>query len=46
MIPKPLVPIGEMPILELLIRQLTIPGFDRITLSVGYLASSDRSVLR
>lgn len=38
-IPKPLVPIGEMPILELLIRQLKAQGFDRVTLSVGYLAS-------
>lgn len=38
-IPKPLVPIGEMPILELLIRQLKAQGFKRVTLSVGYLAS-------
>jgi NDP-mannose synthase len=38
-IPKPLVPIGEMPILELLIRQLKSQGFERITLSVGYLSS-------
>jgi NDP-sugar pyrophosphorylase family protein len=38
-IPKPLVPIGEMPIIELLIRQLKAQGFERVTLSVGYLAS-------
>ena len=38
-IPKPLVPIGEIPILELLIRQLKAQGFERITLSVGYLSS-------
>jgi NDP-sugar pyrophosphorylase family protein len=38
-IPKPLVPIGEIPILELLIRQLEAQGFQRITLSVGYLSS-------
>jgi NDP-sugar pyrophosphorylase family protein len=38
-IPKPLVPIGDMPILELLIRQLKAQGFERLTLSVGYLAS-------
>lgn len=38
-IPKPLVPIGEIPILELLIRQLKAQEFERITLSVGYLSS-------
>jgi NDP-mannose synthase len=37
-IPKPLVPIGDMPILELLIRQLRAQGFPRISLSVGYLS--------
>ena len=37
-VPKPLVPIGEMPIIELLIRQLADQGFDRVTISVGHLA--------
>ena len=37
-IPKPLVPIGEMSILEILIRQLKGQGFERITLSVGHMA--------
>ncbi|MGH8872187.1 MAG: sugar phosphate nucleotidyltransferase [Acidimicrobiia bacterium] len=43
-IPKPLVPIGEMPIIEILIRQLAGQGFDRITISVGHLASLIRAV--
>ena len=37
-IPKPLVPIDQTPILEILVRQLKAQGFDRITLSVGYLS--------
>lgn len=38
-IPKPLVPIGDIPIIELLIRQLQAQGFTRATISVGHLAS-------
>jgi NDP-sugar pyrophosphorylase family protein len=38
-IPKPLVPIGDLPILEILIRQLKHQGFERLTISVGHLAS-------
>jgi lipopolysaccharide/colanic/teichoic acid biosynthesis glycosyltransferase/dTDP-glucose pyrophosphorylase len=37
-IPKPLVPIGDMPILEVVIRQLKNQGFEQITLAVGYLS--------
>jgi NDP-sugar pyrophosphorylase family protein len=37
-IPKPLVPIGGKPILEIVLRQLRHYGFSRITLAVGYMA--------
>jgi NDP-sugar pyrophosphorylase family protein len=37
-LPKPLMPIGEMPILEVVMRQLCYYGIRRITLAVGYLA--------
>jgi NDP-mannose synthase len=37
-LPKPLVPLGGMPILELIIRQLAHHGFQTITLCVGHMA--------
>ena len=37
-LPKPLMPIGNIPILELILRQLKYYGFDKVTLAVGYLA--------
>lgn len=37
-LPKPLVPVGEMPILEIIIRQLKANGFDHITLTVNHFA--------
>ncbi len=36
--PKPLMPIGDMPILEVVFRQLKYFGFRKITLSVNHLA--------
>jgi NDP-mannose synthase len=36
--PKPLVPLGDRPIVDIIIHQLACAGFDRIVLSVGYLA--------
>lgn len=36
--PKPLMPIGEMPILEVVLRQLRSFGFRKITLSVNHMA--------
>ena len=38
-LPKPLMPIGDMPILELLIRCLKRYGVQRVTLAVGHLAA-------
>lgn len=37
-LPKPLMPIGEYPILEVIIRQLARAGFSRITLAVNHQA--------
>ncbi len=37
-LPKPLMPIGEFPILEVIIRQLIKNGFNHITLAVNYQA--------
>jgi len=36
--PKPLMPINDMPILEVVIRQLKKAGFKKITMAVGHLA--------
>lgn len=36
--PKPLMPIGDMPILEVVLRQLKYFGFRKITISVNHLA--------
>jgi NDP-sugar pyrophosphorylase family protein len=37
-LPKPLMPIGDMPILEVLLRQMKQAGIDDIVLTVGHLA--------
>jgi len=44
-LPKPLMPIGDVPILELVILQLESCGIRDITLSVGYLSHLIRAVL-
>jgi NDP-sugar pyrophosphorylase family protein len=36
--PKPLVPVGDLPILEIIIRQLAYYGFDHITITVNHMA--------
>ena len=38
-LPKPLMPIGDAPVLEIIIRQLARDGFDHITLAVNYHAA-------
>lgn len=44
-IPKPLVPVGDRPIVEVLIHQLGSQGFDWITLALGHLAALVQAVL-
>ena len=41
--PKPLVPIGDMPILEVVLRQLASQGFEEVTLTLGHLAELIRA---
>ncbi len=43
--PKPLVPIGERPVLDILLTRLSRMGFRRITLCTGYLEELLRAVL-
>jgi NDP-mannose synthase len=37
-LPKPLMPVGDMPVLEILLRRLSAAGFERVNLAVGHLA--------
>lgn len=45
-LPKPLMPIGEFPILEVIIRQLVQYGFDRITMAVNHQAEIIKAFFR
>jgi NDP-sugar pyrophosphorylase family protein len=42
-LPKPLMPLGELPILEVIIKQLASSGFDHITLAVNHQAEIIRA---
>ena len=42
-LPKPLMPLGDYPILEVIVRQLAIQGFDRITMAVNHQANLIRA---
>jgi NDP-mannose synthase len=44
-IPKPLMPIGDQPILEIVLTQLAQSGFDRVTISTGYRAKLIEAML-
>jgi NDP-sugar pyrophosphorylase family protein len=37
-LPKPLMPVGDRPVLDIVIRQLKAHGFERVTIATGYLA--------
>lgn len=37
-LPKPLMPVGDRPVLDIVVRQLRHAGFERITMATGYLA--------
>jgi NDP-sugar pyrophosphorylase family protein len=37
-IPKPLMPVGDRPVLDIVLRQLCAAGFDHVTIATGYLA--------
>jgi NDP-mannose synthase len=42
-LPKPLVPVGDQPILDIVIRQLTASGFSHVTLAVNHQADIIRA---
>ena len=42
-LPKPLVPVGNVPILEIIIRQLIASGFGSVTLTLGHLGELIRA---
>jgi NDP-sugar pyrophosphorylase family protein len=44
-IPKPLLPVGDLPILEIVVRQLARAGIDHLTLSLGYMSEYFRVFL-
>jgi NDP-sugar pyrophosphorylase family protein len=37
-LPKPLMPIGDRPVLDIVVRQLRHHGFEKVTIATGYLA--------
>ncbi len=45
-LPKPLMPIGEFPILEVIVRQLANAGFDHVTMAVNHQAEIIKAFFR
>jgi NDP-sugar pyrophosphorylase family protein len=45
-VPKPLIPVGDKPILEIIIRQIISHGFDDITMACGYQANRIKAYFR
>jgi len=45
-LPKPLMPLGDYPILEIIVRQLAAAGFDHITMTVNHQADIIKSFFR
>lgn len=36
-IPKPLLPLGDIPILEVVLQQLAVSGFNRVVITLGHM---------
>jgi NDP-mannose synthase len=45
-LPKPLMPIGEMPILEVMLRQMKVAGIEQVVLTVGHLSELLRAFFK
>ena len=45
-LPKPLMPVGDLPILEIVIRQLAAHGFRNLNITIGYLGVHGQNLTR
>ena len=45
-LPKPLMPVGDRPVLDIVLRQLRAAGCEHVTIATGYLAELIEAVLR
>jgi NDP-sugar pyrophosphorylase family protein len=44
-LPKPLLPISDRPVLDIILRQLHAAGFDRVTIATGYMSELIEAVI-